>query len=93
MNQLIVIYEQKEKDSNSLNDFILRIKGYKYYAFPTKNSCIIWTENSVVSVRDHLNTFLKSGDKLFVSKVSAPAAWLNSVSQDTTDYIKSNLKE
>lgn len=92
MNQLIVIFELKKEGSARTNEFRDRIREYGKFAFLTTSSCLIWTDASASSVRDYLKLGLSSGDKLFVSKVSAPAAWLTSISQEVTDYIHKNLK-
>ena len=92
MNQLIIIFELNNLDSNRTIEFKNRIRQYKKFAFLTNNSCIIWTDNTPSSVRDYLKQGLRAGDKLFVSKVSAPAAWLTSINQEVTDFIHKNLK-
>lgn len=92
MNQLIIIFELNSDDSTRTNEFRDRIREYGMFAFLTTSSCLIWTDESASSVRDYLKLGLRTGDKLFVSKVSAPAAWLTSISQEVTDYIQKNLK-
>jgi hypothetical protein len=92
MNQLIIIFEFKEQDSNRTIELKNRIRKYKSFAFLTNNSCAIWTDKTASNVRDYLKSGLRSGDKLFVSSISAPAAWLTSISQEVTDYIHKNLK-
>jgi wyosine [tRNA(Phe)-imidazoG37] synthetase (radical SAM superfamily) len=92
MNQLIIIFEFEEEDSERANELRNRIREYKSFAFTTSSSCVIWTNSTAPEVRDHLKTSLKTGDKIFVSVVASPAAWLTTVSQDVTDYLKKNLK-
>lgn len=92
MNQLIIIFELKDQDLTLTTEFRDRIRKYKKFAFLTTHTCIIWTDETASSVRDYLKLGIRSGDKLFVSNISAPAAWLTSVSQEVTDYIHKNLK-
>ena len=92
MNQFIIIFELKEEKSNKRVEVRDRIRELKKFAFLTKYSCLVWTDKSPSEVRDFIKQNLNSGDIIFVSKVSSPAAWLNSVGQDVTDYIQKNLK-
>jgi hypothetical protein len=62
------------------------------FAFITNNPCIIWTEETAVMVRDKLKSGLTAGDKLYVGKTNAPAAWLSSISEEVTNYLQQNLK-
>lgn len=92
MNQLIIVFELKSEDAQKILAFKEMIRKYGKFAFTTNMSCIIWTEDTAAMVRDNLKTSLELGDKLYVGGTSAPAAWLTSVGQDVTDYIKQNLK-
>lgn len=93
MRQLIVIFEFK--DSNDLSKLIAFkdiLRKYGSYAFVTGGSCIIWTEDTAVMVRDNIKSGIGLGDKIFVGEIKAPAAWVTSVSQEVTDYLQKNLK-
>lgn len=91
MRALIVIYEFQNNIINNRRLFEDRIRLYGRYAFLTNNSCIIFTNATVVSVRDYLNEVLNVGDKIYVGETSAPAAW-DSLSNDVSDYVRRNLK-
>lgn len=92
MNQLIIIFEFEEPDSERTIELRNRIREYKSFAFLTNNSCLIWAEDTAANVRDNLKIGFKPKDRIFVSVVSAPAAWLTSLGQDVTDYIQKKLK-
>jgi hypothetical protein len=92
MNQLIIIYEFLPENTEKLIPFKNMIRKYGQFAFVTNNSCIIWTEDTAVTVRDNLKTGLGSGDKLYIGGTAAPAAWMTTVSQEVTDYLQKNLK-
>ncbi len=88
---LIVIYEFQNGVINNRTAFEERLRQYEQYAFITKNSCMIFTDATVVSVRDYLDQALSNGDKIYVGETSAPAAW-NYLHNDVSEYIKRNLK-
>ncbi|MEN9442562.1 MAG: hypothetical protein RLZ33_2639 [Bacteroidota bacterium] len=92
MNQLIIVFEFKNPTIEKKNVLRDKIREYGKYAFLMDNACIIWTDQTAVSVRDNLNKNLVSGDKIYVGGTSAPAAWLTSFSQEVTDYLKANLE-
>jgi len=92
MRQLIVIFEFKHSNLSKLALFKDMLRKYGSFAFITNGSCIIWTNDTAVAVRDNLKMGIGSGDKIFVGEVKAPAAWVASVSQEVTDYLQKNLK-
>jgi len=51
-----------------------------------------FSEETAASIRDNLKSYLGTNDRLYVSTTSAPSAWLTSMGQNVTDYIKKNLK-
>lgn len=67
------------------------IRKYGLFAFLTSSACIIWTNATVVEVRDTLLKEMGAGDKLYVGETTAPAAW-NNMTKEVSDYIKANLK-
>jgi hypothetical protein len=92
MKELIILFEFKTGNLHKQEDFKRYvIAKYERFAFITNNSCIIWTDDTAVTVRDILKQSIGAGDKLFVGGTSAPAAWL-SLSQPVSDYLKNNLK-
>lgn len=92
MNQLIVIFEFADSNLSLVAPFKDMIRKYGSYAFITNNSCVIWTNDSAATVRDSLKLGIRTGDKIFVGSISAPAAWVTSVAQEVTDYLQKNLK-
>lgn len=92
MRQLIVIFEFRNSNLSKLVPFNDMLRKYERYAFITSGSCIIWTNDAAVVVRDNLKRWIGEGDKIFVGEVRAPAAWVTSVPQEVTDYLQKNLK-
>lgn len=92
MRQLIIVFEFQASNQHKALSLKELIRQYGKYAFITNNSCIIWTNDTDVIVRDHLKSALGLGDKIFVGKIGAPAAWVTSIPQEVTDYLKENLK-
>jgi hypothetical protein len=92
MKQLIVIFEFKDSNFSRLATFKDMLRKYNGYAFISSGACIVWTNDTASIVRDNLKNLIGSGDKLFVGEVSAPAAWVTSVAQEVTDYLKKHLK-
>lgn len=93
MRQLVIIYEFQQSNIIKKKPFEDMIRKYGLFAFLTDNSCIIWTEATVVMVRDFLMAGIGHGDKLYVGETSAPAAWTNSIQKQVSEYIIKNLKE
>ena len=92
MRQLIIIFEFQTDNLERQIAFKNMIRKYGKFAFITSNSCIIWTDDTAVMVRDNLKMGLGIGDKIFVGGTSAPAAWVTNVGQEVTDYLQKNLK-
>ena len=92
MNQLIIIFEFLNENFEKTVTFKKMLRDYGSFAFITSNSCLIWTESSVVNVRDYLMTGMNVGDKLFISDISAPAAWSGGLNKEVATYIINNLK-
>ena len=92
MKQLIIIYELLSSNLNEKTLFENMIRKYDNYAFLSNNACIIWTDTTPVNVRDYLLQGLRNKDKIFVSEISAPAAW-NNISKEVSEYIIKYLIE
>jgi hypothetical protein len=92
MKQIIIIFEFQQGNIYKMAPFKDMIRKYGAYAFITNNSCIIWTNATVVNVRDNLMTGLGSGDKLYVGETKSPAAWTNTIGKEVSDYVIKNLK-
>ena len=92
MNQLIVIFELKDSNFYRIASLKDMLRKYNGYAFISSGACIIWTNDTASIVRDKLKNLIGSGDKLFVGEVSGPAAWVPSIAQEVTDYLKKHLK-
>lgn len=92
MNQLIITFEFLPGNNDKIIAFKNMIRSYGQFAFITQNSCIIWTDKTVVNVRDYLLTGITFNDKLFVAKISAPGAWTTSIGTEVSEYIIKNLK-
>lgn len=72
-------------------ELITRIKTYPNWACLGGSAYLIETNDTHVQVRDNLGQVVDGNDKLFVAKVSAPAAW-QGYSQEITDWIKAKLQ-
>ena len=58
----------------------------------TKHAWVILSEDTTVSIRDYLTTFVNaSSDRLFVLKCSAPGSWRNSYGKDHDEWLKKYL--
>jgi hypothetical protein len=92
MKQIIIVYDLQFSLINRRKVLEDKIRTYGQYAFVTSNACIIFTTSTVFDVRNNLMIELGIGDKLFVSEVSAPAAWTNSIDKRVSDYLIACLK-
>lgn len=59
---------------------------FKKWAILSDNVCIVVSDETVVEVREYLKSFIKKEDKLFVTKISAPAAW-NGYPKQMNDWL------
>ena len=69
---------------------ISEIKSSKEWAKLNQQSYLVVSEEKATELRDRLRKHLVIGERLFVSKVSAPAAW-SGASKDLTSWIKEAL--
>ncbi|MFL0196996.1 CRISPR-associated protein Cas2 [Clostridium sp. WILCCON 0269] len=58
-------------------DLIAEIKKYSRWSKITESSWLIDTDDSCVSIRDNLNKYLDSNDRIFVGELTGEAAWRN----------------
>lgn len=87
----IVTYDLKgDSSSERYERLIGLIKEEKIWARLGGSSYLIESERNPVELRDRYKTVLKREDMLYVSVVSAPAAWIG-YSQEVTDWIKQKL--
>lgn len=89
MTAYVITYDLSEPERN-YDDLYERIKSYGSWAHVVESTWMVATSGTARSVRDHLKDVLDSNDKLFVGKVSAPAAWAG-LSKDVADWLKKNL--
>ena len=87
----IVTYDLKgETTSERYNQLIELIKEEGVWACLGGSSYLIESMHTAVELRDKYNRVLNRDDMLFVSVVSAPAAW-RGYSQQVTDWIKQKM--
>lgn len=73
------------------DDLIRLIKSYSNWACLGGSAYLIETNDTPIQVRENLGHVIDGSDKLYVGKVSAPAAWMG-YSQDVTNWIKTKLQ-
>lgn len=76
MATYIITYDLMKPGQN-YPDLIKAVQNYKTYCHLQESVWLIVSEQSAVSVRDDLKKYIDANDKLFVAKVSSPAAWFN----------------
>jgi len=87
----IVTYDLKgESTSERYNKLIELIKEEGVWACLGGSSYLIESGRTPVELRDRYNAVLLRDDMLYVSQVSAPAAW-RGYSQQVTDWIKEKM--
>ena len=59
---------------------------YSQWAILSSNTFIIISDDNVVAVRDCLQSHIIGGDKLFVTRVTSPAAWTG-LPKEVSDWI------
>ncbi|MGJ1014082.1 hypothetical protein [Bacteroides salyersiae] len=90
MNIFIVSYDLNTDSSPHYDQLVEAIKSYQDYICLGGSAYLIETDESSVSVRDNLKAFLNSGDKLYVGRVTSPAAWFG-MPEGTSKWIKEHL--
>ena len=80
------------KPTQRYEELIEAIKHYPRWACLGGSAYLIETEQSHVEVRDNLGHYIDGNDKLFVGRVSAPAAW-NGMANEVSEWIKNRLNE
>lgn len=87
----IVTYDLKgESTSDRYNKLIELIKEEGVWACLGRSSYLIESECTAVQLRDKYSRVLQRDDMLFVSVVTAPAAWAG-YSQQVTNWIKQKM--
>ena len=89
MNVYIVTYDliNPNKNHNLLSS---KIRSHEYWAKLGYSVYLVATEASAVELRDKLKCSLDKNDKLFVAKITVPAAWTNH-SSEVSNWIKQYL--
>jgi hypothetical protein len=85
----IIIFELVSENQPN-DEFVASIRSTKVWAKISGTTYLIKTNESATELRDRLKRFLNKNDKLFVSYVAPPAAWLG-YSEEVTKWIKENL--
>lgn len=68
-----------------------KIKEYPSWAVLGESVFLIETNLTAAEVRDELGEFIDGNDRIFVGKISAPAAW-KGYSEEITNWIKTKFK-
>lgn len=86
MASYLVTYDLKQGNSSDYKELYDAIKSYRTWARLTESSWMVVTDYDQKEIRDHLGTFMKSGDRLFVLKSGKAAAWRNV--RATSEWLK-----
>lgn len=89
MNTYIITYDLSDPGQD-YNALIERIEGYGTWAKIQQSVWLIVTSDTATEITDCLKQYLDENDKLFVAKVSAPAAWFG-YQQSVTDWLIKHL--
>lgn len=87
MNRYIIVFESNKQR----NKIIGVIERQPKWARLSTNAYIVITENDILSLRDNLKLVVEREDRIFISKITTPAAWAN-LEEEVSDWIKINLK-
>lgn len=77
MPSYLVTYDLKDGESNEYEALYKELKSYRAWGRLTESSWMIVSEDDQKVIRDHLWSFMKEGDRLFVLKSGKAAAWRN----------------
>lgn len=65
------------------------IKNYPKWGRVCESTWVIVTTDTCVTVRDNLQRFIDSNDRLFVAELTGVAAWYNTICD--SEWLKENL--
>jgi len=90
MTTYLISYDlaEPERDYAALEK---AIQNYGAYCHLQKSVWLIVCEVGVTAIRDDLKTCLDANDKLFIAKVSSPAAWEGAYDEAIPSWLKSFL--
>jgi len=82
----IITYDlgKPEHDYSELRE---AIRGYNIYCQLQETAWLIVSANTPMEIRDNLKRHIDSNDKLFVSEIRAPAAWIGDYETGTSDWL------
>ena len=89
MTKYVITYDLSQPGRN-YNALYGRIKSYGTYAQITESTWIIASTQTAAEVRDNLGSTMDNNDKLFVSVVSVPAAWIG-LDDSIATWLQQNL--
>ena len=92
MSQTFIISYDLSQPGQNYEELLKIIKSFSAWAKLGGSAYVILTTKSHIEIRDHLQTVLDSNDKLFVGKVSAPAAWYG-LGTDVSNWLRDKLKK
>lgn len=74
------------------DELISKIKESQAWARLGGSAYLVNSDKSPVDLRNYYKSCLDENDKIYVGKVSAPAAW-HGMPKDVTDWILSKMKD
>ncbi|WP_288865428.1 hypothetical protein [uncultured Alistipes sp.] len=90
MNTYIITYDLVQPGQN-YESLLRKIKLYPQWARLGGSCYVIFTTQKPVEIRENLTSVLDVNDKLFVGKVSAPAAWFN-LGSEVSNWLRDKLE-
>jgi hypothetical protein len=89
MSTYIITFEIGSE--NDLDNFTKQLKSFGGYCPINKNAWAITTNKKAKELRDILIQFISGNDRMFIVRSGTEAAWVNSYSQEHSDWLKNNL--
>ena len=89
LKSYIIVYDLLKPGAN-YNELYEAIRAYGTWGKITESCWIIVTTDSAPTIRDNLSRYLDLNDRIFVSRLSVPAAWKNPKADDS--WVKKNLE-
>jgi hypothetical protein len=92
MKKTYIISYDLHQPGQNYEELLKRIKSYSGWARLGGSAYVILTDKGHAEIRDYLKAVLDKNDKIFVGKVSAPAAWFG-LGTDVSNWLIDKLKE
>lgn len=90
MSSYLIAYDIREPSAPEMHEKLQEaLKSYGPWAHITESCWVVVSDKKAAEIRDHLEQYLRSKDRLFVLQSAKVAAWRNVICPD--EWLKENI--